>query len=201
MAISQKEQGLRRRIGTDKLIGCYTLDSDGNALFTDIRGEQGDCVSLQGVDELQVQYKGSALEIGAFYSFAWHLEDDCIVIDGKPEIVENETFLKNLFDAKLSLNGSNLELTNNFQKTIFDEVTGAQHTYIYELLQNANDYPHDDNKVKVNFIVTDNYLFFTHTGAPFNLRNVVGITSINQGEKKKMLIRLVIKALVSKRYL
>lgn len=185
MAISQKEQGLRRRIGTDKLIGCYTIDSNGNALFTDIRGEQGDCVTLQGIDELKIEYYGPSLNIGDFYSFAWHLEGDNIVIDGNPEIVENDVFLKNLFDAKLSLNGSNLELTNNFQRTIFDEVTGAQHTYIYELLQNANDYPYDDNKVSVSFIVSDNYLFFTHTGAPFNLRNVVGITSINQGEKKK----------------
>lgn len=185
MSISLKEQGLRRRIGTDKLIGCYTIASNGDRMFTDIRGEQGDCVTLPGIDELKIAYMGSTLKAGEFYSFAWHLEEDNIVIDGDPEIVENDDFLKKLFDAKLSLNGSNLELTNNFQRTIFDEVTGSQHTYIYELLQNANDYPLADNKVRVNFIVTNNYLFFTHTGAPFNLRNVVGITSINQGEKKK----------------
>lgn len=185
MALTLKEEALRRRIGTDKLIGCYTIADNGETSFTDIRGEQGDCVTLQGVNELKIPFEGNNLIVGEFYSFDWHLNGDQIIIEGEPVIVENEAFLKILFDAKLSLNGSNLELANNFQKTIFDEVTGAQHTYIYELLQNANDYPFDDNKVKVNFIVTDNYLFFTHTGAPFNLRNVVGITSINQGEKKK----------------
>ncbi len=185
MALTLKEEALRRRIGTDKLIGCYTIADNGETSFTDIRGEQGDSVSLQGVNELRIPFKGDNLTVGEFYSFDWHLNEDQIIIDGEPLIVENEAFLKILFDAKLSLNGSNLELANNFQKTIFDEVTGAQHTYIYELLQNANDYPFEDNKVKVNFIVSDKYLFFTHTGAPFNLRNVVGITSINQGEKKK----------------
>lgn len=185
MVISQKEQGLRRRIGTDKLIGCYTIAPDGSGMFNDIRGEQGDCVSLQTNGGLSIPYSGMKLLEGAFYSFAWHLDDDEIVMDGQPEPVDNDDFLQKLFNAKLSLSGSNLELTNNFQRTIFDEVTGAQHTYIYELLQNANDYPFGGERVSVNFIVTDNYLFFTHTGAPFNLRNVVGITSINQGEKKK----------------
>ena len=58
-------------------------------------------------------------------------------------------------------------------------------THIYELLQNANDYPHENEHVEVKFILTKHYLFFFHSGAYFNLRNVVAISSINQGEKKK----------------
>lgn len=185
MEISQKEQRLRHRVGTDRLIGCYVIDSKGSSWFADIRGEQGNTVAIDGNEVTKIAYEGTPLKSGVFYSFAWHLEENNVVIDGKPEVVKNDEFLQKLFEAKLSLNGSNLEMANNFQRTIFDEVTGSQHTYIYELLQNANDYPFDDNKVRVNFIITDNYLFFTHTGAPFNLRNVVGITSINQGEKKK----------------
>ena len=182
---SQKEIGLRRRIGTDNLIGSYAIDSDGNAFFTDIRGEEGDRVSLPSIDELIIPYEKEFLEEGEFYSFSWYLDGDDFIIDGVPKKVENVLFLQKLYDARLKLSGNNLETFNNFQRTIFDEVTGAQHTYIYELLQNANDYPYNGQKVKVNFILTDKYLFFTHTGAPFNLRNVVGITSINQGEKKK----------------
>lgn len=185
MTISQKEQGLRRRIGTTNLIGCFNIDKGGNGYFTDIRGEEGDRVILPGIDDLEIKYPNPSLKEGKFYSFSWHLEKDDFIIDGEPTIVENNVFLKKLYDARLSLSGNNLETFNNFQKTIFDEVTGAQHTYIYELLQNANDYPHEGEKVRVNFILTDHYLFFTHTGAPFNLRNVVGITSINQGEKKR----------------
>ena len=185
MAISQKEQGLRRRIGTKKLLGCYTISPDGNAYFSDIRGEEGDRVTVQWTENLVIPFNGETLKEGEFYSFSWHLEEEEFVVDDEPVLVENNDFLNTLYQARLGLSGNNLETFNNFQKTIFDEVTGAQHTYIYELLQNANDYPYDGEKVKVNFILTDNYLFFTHTGAPFNLRNVVGITSINQGEKKK----------------
>lgn len=185
MAISQKEQGIRRRIGTDKLIGQYNIDDNGNYIFSDIRGEEGDRVELPGVEDLKIGYAQEGLTLGSFYSFDWHLVEDDIVVDGTPMLVDNDEFLKRLYGARLSLSGNNLELAINFQNTIFDEVTGAQHTYIYELLQNANDYPYNGEKVNVNFILSEHYLFFTHTGAAFNLPNVVGITSINQGEKKK----------------
>lgn len=185
MAISQKEQGIRRRIGTDKLIGQYNIDDNGNYIFSDIRGEEGDRVELPGVEDLRIGYAQECLKLGSFYSFDWHLVEDDIVVDGTPMLVDNDEFLRRLYGARLRLSGNNLELAINFQNTIFDEVTGAQHTYIYELLQNANDYPYNGEKVNVNFILSKHYLFFTHTGAAFNLPNVVGITSINQGEKKK----------------
>lgn len=182
------EEGFRQRLGSDTLIGCYTINKDGGGVFTDIRGGEGDLVERHLDKPVIVAYNRKKLEVGAFYSFSWHLENDdiCnIVIDGEPEKVDNSEFLSKLFDAKLKLNGINLEMCNNFQKTILNEVTGAQHTYIYELLQNANDYPHDKERVNVKFILTEHYLFFMHSGEFFNLRNVVGLSSINQGEKKK----------------
>ncbi len=135
------EQGIRKRIGSDILIGCYTQRTDGSTCFTDIRGGEGDLVNIPSLGEdLEVEYTGKSLEVGVFYSFNWHLSDSGrIVIDGNVLKIDNAKFLAGLFDARLRLSGSNLELFNNFQKTIFNEVTGAQHTYIYELLQNAND--------------------------------------------------------------
>lgn len=181
------EQGIRKRIGSDHLIGCYTQRKDGSTCFTDIRGGEGDLVNIPSLGEdFEIEYTGKPLDVGVFYSFNWHLTaKGSIVIDGTVSKINNVQFLEGLFDARLKLSGSNLELFNNFQKTIFNEVTGAQHTYIYELLQNANDYPHKGEHVNVKFILTDHYLFFMHSGAYFNLRNVVGISSINQGEKKK----------------
>lgn len=184
------EEGLRKQIGSDNLIGCYINNNNGSAFFTDIRGEEGNLVKnpLTSEYDLKIEYNGTELEIGTFYSFEWHLvnEDACLIeIVGSPTKIENKKFLLGVFNARLCLSGSNLELFNNFQKTIFNEVTGAQHTYIYELLQNANDYPHNNEQVSVKFILTEHYLFFMHSGACFNLRNVVGISSINQGEKKK----------------
>lgn len=184
-----KEEGLRRRIGSDCIIGCYQLMDDGRAFFTDIRGEEGDLVKIPNmdVDEIKVECPDLSLIPNTFYQFHWKLSEPGLrmIMVGSAEPVDNKSFLHKLFNARLRLQGSNLELFNNFQKTIFNEVTGAQHTYIYELLQNANDYPYQKEKVKVRFVLTDHYLFFLHSGDYFNLRNVVGISSVNQGEKSK----------------
>ena len=181
------EQGIRKRIGSNHLIGCYTIRPDGSSCFTDIRGGEGDLINIPSLgDDIEIEYNGKPLEVGVFYSFNWHLSDtNRIIIDGTVSKIDNAKFLAGLFEARSNLKGSNLELAINFQKTIFNEVTGAQHTYIYELLQNANDYPFKGEHVQVKFILTDHYLFFMHSGAYFNLRNIVGISSINQGEKKK----------------
>ena len=183
-------EGLRRRIGSDNLIGCYTKKDNGATCFTDIRGSEGDLVKghLKLEYDIEIDYHDPEMEIGTFYSFAWRpCNDDTGLIEivGRPQKVNNKEFLLGLFDASLKLSGRYLEQTNNTQNIIFNEVTGAQHTYIYELLQNANDYPHEKGQVSVKFILTEHYLFFMHSGACFNLRNVVGISSINQGEKKK----------------
>ena len=128
------EQGLRRRIGSDYLIGCYTIADNKKSYFTDIRGGEGDVVKSPVSDtaELVVEHHDDKLVPGNFYSFHWKLNASktAIVVDGEPENIDNAHFLQGLFDARLRLSGSNLELFNNFQKTIFNEVTGAQHTYI-----------------------------------------------------------------------
>lgn len=59
--------------------------------------------------------------------------------------------------------------------------------FIYELLQNANDYPVTINDVKqkvdVEFHLTLSSLVFMHSGAVFNERNIAAICSINDKEK------------------
>lgn len=188
--MGSNETGLKNRIGSDFLIGCYGINEKGTGVFTDIRGEEGDLVENPVDDslELSIAYNKETLETGVFYSFRWHLENDDmsnIIVDGIPEKVDNVQFLTKLFDARCRLHGSNLRSFIDFQNTIFNEVTGALHTYIYELLQNANDYPHNKEHVSVKFILTKHYLFFMHSGEYFNLRNIVGISNINQGEKRK----------------
>ena len=67
----------------------------------------------------------------------------------------------------------------------------GKEVFIYELLQNANDYPRRSRNsgettimpVNVEFHITDNYLFFQHTGEYFNPKNIAAICDINAGEK------------------
>ena len=67
----------------------------------------------------------------------------------------------------------------------------GKEVFIYELLQNANDYPRHakiagEDKVlpvEVEFHIAKNYLTFEHTGEYFNPKNIAAICDINDGEK------------------
>jgi len=68
-------------------------------------------------------------------------------------------------------------------KTITYQINKRNETFIYELLQNADDYPRLGEKVTVNFYVTDKYLLFTHSGSEFNFNNVYSLCAVNAEDK------------------
>lgn len=181
------EKGLRDRLSSDKLIGCFHVSNDGNGFFNDIRGGEGELVEIPGLDDVTIEYRSTELKEGIFYSFLWHVSSDKthIEVTGTPTPIDYDDFLDTLFNVHIKMKGKALQDSINSQESTFSEVTGSDHTFIYELLQNANDYPYKKEPVKVKFVLSEHYLFFFHTGAEFNLRNIVGICSINQGEKKK----------------
>lgn len=70
-------------------------------------------------------------------------------------------------------------------KTITAEINKKPETFIYELLQNADDFPTESKKVKVRFDLTDKYLVLTHDGRPFDFVNVDALCGINEGDKRE----------------
>ncbi len=181
------EKGLRDRLSSDKLIGCFHISKDVKGFFNDIRGGEGELVEIPGLDDVTIEYQSAELKDGVFYSFLWRVSSDKTHIEvvGTPTPIDYDDFLDTLFNVHIKMKGKALQDSINSQESTFSEVTGSDHTFIYELLQNANDYPYKKEPVKVKFVLSEHYLFFFHTGAEFNLRNIVGICSINQGEKKK----------------
>lgn len=181
------EQGLRQRLTTEQLLGCYAISEEtGKGFFKDIRGGEGEVFEI-GDEEIIIPYHDNSLIPGEFYGFDWRIRPGTkeIEVTGNVALVEKDAFLDTLFNVNFQLRGKALQDSINTQESTFSEVTGSDHTFLYELLQNANDYPYRNEPVKVKFILTEHYLFFFHTGAEFNLRNIVGICSINQGEKRK----------------
>lgn len=64
------------------------------------------------------------------------------------------------------------------------ETNKREETFIYELLQNADDYPDPKiGKVDINFEIYDKYLIVTHNGLPFLPNNVYALCSVGAGEK------------------
>lgn len=70
-------------------------------------------------------------------------------------------------------------------KRISYDINRKPETFIFELLQNADDYP-DKNKEKVNvrFVIKNNLLIVSHNGLPFSPANVRAICSVDAGNKQ-----------------
>ena len=180
------EQGIRQRLSSEYLIGCY-FETESIKGFKDIRGGEGEPIEIDGIDEIIISYEGAKLIEGEYYRFNWTVPvgSTKIKVVGEATLVDKDSFLDTLFDFHLNTRGGMLNLAVNSQESTLEEVTGSSHTFLYELLQNANDYPYNKEFVKVKFILTDHYLFFFHTGAEFSLRNIAALCTIRQGEKRK----------------
>ena len=178
---------IKKEIDSETLIGCFHKAVDGSGYFSEIRGNEGEI--SKDYSFANIPYNADLIE-DEFYEFQWKVINDhsplLVSVIGEPTIIDKAEFLHRLYAAKASLRGSNKEYFINSQENLFKEVTGADHTYIYELLQNANDYPSeiDNNIVRVKFVVTPHYLLFLHTGREFNLKNITAICTVNQGEKR-----------------
>lgn len=88
-----------------------------------------------------------------------------------------------MFDDRHNDKSKNFGSATNFLDTLSKQLSAKESTFVYELLQNANDYPIEGKLVDVEFHITDNYLLFMHTGDKFNVRNISGICGINEKEK------------------
>lgn len=56
--------------------------------------------------------------------------------------------------------------------------------FIYELLQNADDSPHNNQNVRVWIKIFSDKLVVAHSGKPFSSRDLQGICNVNNGTKK-----------------
>jgi len=110
------------------------------------------------------------------------------------EPVEKE-FTEQIFKKYSEANTANSQDILKSVKTITYQINKRNETFIYELLQNADDYPIPRSKVTVNFYVTDKYLLFTHSGAIFNFNNVYSLCAVNAEDKVDELDKIGFKGI------
>lgn len=130
-----------------------------------------------------------------YYKFSWVLKSleptPIFYIDTKQpvEIFEPKDIVECIHDDILDYPGSASQIIVKTLDTLKNQLTASgKEIFIYELLQNANDYPckdRDGNKIPVcvEFRLTENYLIFQHSGAYFSPRNIAAICNINDKEK------------------
>ena len=94
-------------------------------------------------------------------------------------------FIERRFDiAASTLLLSEDQLSKSIE-TITSEINKSPETFIYELLQNADDYPVKGQPVRVGFEVKSDLLLFTHTGKVFEVNNVHAICGVNEKDKSE----------------
>lgn len=171
----------------------YTITDIRNTDFTKIEDKE------RGVKNLSISFKSQKKEFNrfAYYKFTWVLletEPLKFGIDLREEItpIYPRDIVNSLFDGIMRYPAGAAKKIARSLDTLKKQLTqSGKEVFIYELLQNANDYPrhakiNDEYQalpVEVEFHITENYLTFQHTGEYFNPKNIAAICDINDGEK------------------
>lgn len=177
-------------------IGYYHYDPQTNGyIIDDLRKTNFDRIppylSNKRAISLWLKYPQRGLELDNYFRFTWklsHKDKDNpyeIYLDNRfpPQPITPKWFIDNLFEDRHSDKSKNFGSAANFLDTLSKQLSARDSTFVYELLQNANDYPVEGQKVDVEFHITENYLLFLHSGDKFNVRNISGICGINEKEK------------------
>lgn len=198
----EREEKIFRRnlkLKDNRFVGQFIVNSDGSVKITDIRRTDFSKLILQnGKNQDPIVYHPKTFKpiSGRYYEFTW-------VLNG---VRENYVYLFKVDETQPLKEVTPKDLVTRLHNDIMNYPPGAgqkivkmldtlknqltasgKEIFIYELLQNANDYPqiNDGNKqpVDVEFHLTLTSLVFMHTGASFNEKNIAAICSINDKEK------------------
>ena len=179
-------------------IGYYHYDEESEVyIVDDLRKPNFDHIPYYPGDSekktIRITYPHEirGIELDGYYLFTWKLSHRNkynpyeIHLDFKtqPKVIDPKWFIDKLFDDRHNDKSKNFGSATNFLDTLSKQLSAKESTFVYELLQNANDYPVEGCSVDVEFHITDNYLLFLHTGDKFNVRNISGICGINEKEK------------------
>jgi len=72
----------------------------------------------------------------------------------------------------------------NAIETISIDINTEATTFIFELIQNADDYPNPEKNVSINFQIDNSHLIIKHNGSKFEVNNTVALCGVNEGDKR-----------------
>lgn len=187
------------KLKDDKFVGQFTENKDGSFTIRDIRRSDFSKLILQnGKEQSPIVYHPHLFKPknGKYYEFSW-------ILNGEKEnyvylfkVDETKSFqevtprnlVQRLHDDIMNYPAGAGQKIVKMLDTLKNQLTASgKEIFIYELLQNANDYPQTINDVKqkvdVEFHLTLSSLVFMHSGAVFNEKNIAAICSINDKDK------------------
>ena len=187
-----------RKLKDKFFIGCFNRTESGY-LISDIRRSDFSKIKYKPKNSksFTIEINGSIkkkLKDDCYYRFTW------VMLRSKPsyifgidedediELIKPHDIVNLLYNDIYNYPASASEKIVNTLDTLKNQLTASgKEVFIYELLQNANDYPQKisgkKQPVDVEFHITDNYLVFQHSGDYFDAKNIAAICSINDKEK------------------
>lgn len=187
------------KLKDDKFVGQFTENKDGSFTIRDIRRSDFSKLILQnGKEQSPIVYHPHLFKPknGKYYEFSWILNGEkenyvyLFKVDETKSFQEvtPRTLVQRLHDDIMNYPAGAGQKIVKMLDTLKNQLTASgKEIFIYELLQNANDYPQTINDVKqkvdVEFHLTLSSLVFMHSGAVFNEKNIAAICSINDKEK------------------
>ncbi len=190
----------RLRLEDDFFIGQFIPEGPGgNWTITDIRNTDFTKVEdkERGVKDISIRFNSRGLQYlnkFAYYRFTWTLISSSPLqfgIDLTKELkpMYPKDIVRCLYSGIIGYPASASKKITRSLDTLRNQLTqSGKEVFIYELLQNANDYPKKTREkeiipVDVEFHLTTQYLIFQHTGEYFNPKNIAAICDINDEEK------------------
>jgi hypothetical protein len=70
-------------------------------------------------------------------------------------------------------------------ETISIDINTEPTTFIFELIQNADDYPNPEKNVSITFKIDNSHLIIKHNGSNFEVNNTVALCGVNEGDKRE----------------
>ena len=99
--------------------------------------------------------------------------------------LEKEKLVRTIFDETGATKRDAKNTANALLSIMGDLYSEGDERFIFELLQNADDQPQDDQQlVSVKLKALSEHLIFTHSGKPFSKEDVESISSIGDSTKK-----------------
>ena len=192
----------RLRLENNQFIGQFAPQkTEGWYLITDIRNTDFTKIEdkERGIRNITIPFKCLNKEFNkfAYYKFTWVLLDTNPIkfgIDFHEEVspIYPRDIVNSIYDGIMRYPAGASKKIASSLDTLKKQLTqSGKEVFIYELLQNANDYPRrvkidGENKalpVEVEFHISKDCLTFQHTGEYFNPKNIAAICDINDGEK------------------
>jgi hypothetical protein len=188
------------KLKNNLFIGQFTQNKDGKSYtIRDIRRSDFSKLILQNKKEQQpilFHPKNRQFESGKYYEFTWLFNGQkenyvyLFKVDDSQPInrVTAHDVIDRIQDCMMNYSADAGQKIVKLLDTLKDQLTASgKEIFIYELLQNANDYPNlvagKKERVDVEFHITQESLVFMHSGAVFNERNIAAICSTNDNEK------------------